>query len=150
MKYLILFLSLTITSLASSQTATDTVDCMTLLKTSDFAVVKTIQEIAPWVFLKFPEWEKMSNPGKKFNTTEKKGSSPKRRLFFAAHSGDNWIVSYEHGGRDYHAHCIFLTVNERHELVVFDACNEFTTFDDLKMLAATIEVPFEIWDGHEY
>ena len=149
MKYSILFWSLTIASPAFSQPGTDTANCVTLLKSADFTVVKTIEEIAPWVFLKFPEWEKMLNPGKKFHTSEK-GSSTKRRLFFAAHSRDNWIVSYEHSGRDYHAHCVFLTVNERNELVVFDACNEFKTLEALKTAASTIDLPFEKWDGYEY
>ncbi len=150
MKYLPLICFLMLTSLAIGQPEADSAVCTSLLKSSEFTVVETVHEIAPWVFLKFTEWEKMSDPGKKFISSEKKNNSHKRRLFFAAHSGDNWIVSYEHMGSDYHAHCIFITVNERNEISVFDACNEFKTLEVLKTTVLSLNLPIEKWDGIEY
>ena len=132
-----------------SQSTEDTIDCQWLLKSSDFIVVKTVQEIAPWVLVKFPEWEKMSNPGKRFNSGNK-GRGLKERLFFAAYCDDNWIVSYEQGGSAYKTHCFIITVNEQNRIAVLHSFNEFKTMDALKSFALTDIIPFVVWKEHDY
>ena len=150
MKYILTPLLLTLSSFAFCQTAIDTTGWRAQLDTSCFVVHTDVKEITNWVMVKFPEWEKMLHPGKKFNENSKRKNSPKRRLFFAAHNGDNWIVSYEHSENSYHTHCFFILVDEKQEIHTLDCTKEFRTFNELRNYSLIEEIPFVKWDGVEY
>ena len=150
MKNIITLLLLTLSSFAFCQTTVDTTGWRTQLDTSCFVITNDVKKIVNWVMVKFPEWEKMLNPEKKFNENNKGQNSAKRRLFFAAHNGDNWIVSYEHSESSYHTHCFFILVNEKHEIHTLDCHKEFRTFNELRNYALMEAILFEKWDGIDY
>ena len=134
---------------ASGQTAADTAGLHNTLRTAAFGVSGKVTEIDDWLFIRFPEWEKMADPKKRFNPTDN-GGGAKRRLFFAARSGNVWIVSYEHGGRGYHTHCFIITVTEGHELFVFDCHREFKSMDELRADVLCRDLPLKVSETYDY
>jgi hypothetical protein len=72
---------------------------------------------------------------KRFNGTDI-GAGPRRRLAFITKLNDDYILSYEHGGRGYHCHSIIFETNGKevigfYNLAFFDKQNNVKEFMEM-------------------
>jgi hypothetical protein len=72
---------------------------------------------------------------RRFNATDI-GSGPRRRLSFIVKWKDDYIISYEHGGRGYHCHSIIFETNGKeitgfYNVTFFDKQNNVTEFMEM-------------------
>ena len=99
----------------------------------------------------------MANPGdKNFNPTDN-GGGTRVRLYFAAKSGDYWIVSYEHGGRGYHTDCFFVKTKRHKTVIAYEMDDSpgmkmetFTTIEELKTYSSKQKLKLKMWYGGPY
>lgn len=91
----------------------------------------------------------MKRRGGRFNATDI-GSGPRRRIFFIAKSGNNWIVSYEHGGHGYHRHCFLITIDQQNNSIWDNSCFKIESFGLLKELLKDESCSFTKWSDGDY
>ena len=91
----------------------------------------------------------MAWPGGEFNATDV-GSGPSRRLYFIAKTDKHWIVSYEHGGWGYHAHCFFITIDDGNNLLIQNSNIKLESLEFLKAFITKEKILLEPWNGYEY
>jgi hypothetical protein len=126
----------------------DTLAWRSELLSSGFKLFAKHTDIDPAILSQIPNLKKMANVKGKFNATDVGNRDPTRRLFFAASSGNKWIISYEHGGIGYHTHCLFITIDTDKTITIKDTLREFTSLSGLKEYAAKQAIPINKDTGY--
>jgi len=91
----------------------------------------------------------MTRRAGRFNSSDV-GGGPPRKVYFIAKSGNNWIISYEQGGKAYHPHCFLITINKQNNSIFDNNCLKIESFDLLKRLLKNQDCPFTQWRESEY
>jgi len=126
----------------------DSTDWNLLLKFSNFTEINSARKIDRIILKKFPSWKRMSKPHGNFNPTDV-GKGRRLRLLFSAKIDNYWIVSYEHGGRGYHTHCLFITIDSNSVLTIKETDMKFDSLEYLKEFVQTRQLLLRHWPGYE-
>jgi hypothetical protein len=131
------------------QSNTDIARWQTIIETSTFKEISNPKEIDKRLLSKFPDWKTMTRRAGRFNSSDV-GGGPRRKVYFIAKSGNNWIISYEQGGKAYHPHCFLITINKQNNSIFDNNCLKIESFDLLKRLLKNQDCPFTQWRESEY